>query len=106
MIGDEIDVGIGAGEPHREPFLAIATIAASHYPLGNLVRHLVFKPATASSKDIGSTGTDLLSQLTQRRLARSFAGIDAALRHLPFRQPRRHPNAVTDKGEVVAVELA
>ena len=104
MLGGEIDVGVRAGKPHRKPFLAIAAILAAHHPLGNLVRHNVMQPATAFPKDIGPVGPDLLSQLAQRRLDRSFSNIDAALRHLPLRQPRRHPNAVTDKGEVVAVE--
>jgi len=37
-------------------------------------------------------------------LAGGFAGINAALRHLPLRQPRRHPDAVTNEGQAVAAE--
>ena len=104
MLGGEIDVGIGAGEPHRKPFLAIPTIQPAHHPVSNLVRHLVVKPASALGKDHGSTSADLLFQLTQDRLARGFANIDAALRHLPLRQPRRHADTAADKGQAVAVE--
>jgi hypothetical protein len=104
VIGGEIDIGLHAGEPHREPFLAIAAIAPTHYPLGNLFRHIVIKPATAFPKDIGSVGADLRLQLTQRRPARGFASIDAALRHLPLRQPRRHADAVANEDSAVATE--
>ena len=93
-----------AGEPHREPFLAIAAILPSHHTVGNFVRHLEIKPAPAPRKDIGSVGADLLLQLTQRRPARGFAGVDAALRHLPLRQPSRHADATTDEHEIIAAE--
>src|SRR5262249_55061768 len=69
MLGGEVDVSICAGEPHRKPFLPIATIPPAHYPLGNLVRKIMVKPAAALGKKIGVAGADLLSQLTQRRLA-------------------------------------
>ena len=104
MLGGEIDVGIGAGEPHRKQFLAIPTIPPAHHPVSNLVRHLVVKPASALGKDHGSTSADLLFQLTQDRLAPGFANIDAALRHLPLRQPRRHADTAADEGQAVAVE--
>src|SRR6516165_11405988 len=104
MLGGEVDVGIGAGEPHRQPFLAIAAILPGHNPVGNLIGHIMTKPAAALGKDIGSIGTDLLSQLTQRCLDRSFADIAAALWHLPLRQPRRHPNAVANENQAVVVE--
>jgi len=61
MLGGEIDVGVRAGKPHREPLLAIAPISPSHHPLGNLIRHNVMQPATAFPKDIGPVGPDLLS---------------------------------------------
>jgi hypothetical protein len=83
MLGGEVDVGIGSGEPHRKPFLAIATISHAHYSLGNLARHIVVKPALALSKDLNSVSADLLFQLTRRRLVR----------------PRRHPDATTDEHE-------
>src|SRR6516162_8864947 len=104
MLGGEIDVGVRAGKPHRKPLLTIASISPSHHPLGDLVRHNMMQPAPAFPKDIGSVSADLLAQLTQRRLARSFASIDAALRHLPFRQPGRHPDTVADERETVSVE--
>jgi hypothetical protein len=62
------------------------------------VHYIVMKPAAALGEDIGSVGADLFSQLTQRRLARGFARVNAALWHLPLRQPRRHPDAVTNEG--------
>jgi len=68
MLGGEVDVGVGASEPHRQPFLVIPAITAAHYPLGNLLRYIVIKPAAAFGKDVGLTGADLLSQLTQCRL--------------------------------------
>jgi hypothetical protein len=61
-------------------------------------------PTTALAENLGLVGADLLSQLTQRRLARGFARINAALWHLPLRQPRRHPDAVADEHETVAAE--
>ena len=75
MLGGEVDVAVGASEPHRKPFLAIPAITPAHYPLGNLLRYIVIKPAAAFGKDVGSTGADLLSQLTQCRLTWGFAGI-------------------------------
>ena len=104
MLGGEVDVGIRAGEPHRKPFLAIAAIPAAHYPMGDLVRHIVVKPAAALRKEIGLAGPDLLSELSQRCLARSFSRIDAALRHLPPRESLRHPNPVADEHEAVGAE--
>ena len=104
VIGGEIDIGLHAGEPHREPFLAIAAIAPTHYPLGNLVRHIVIIPATAPGEDIGSAGADLLPQLAQRRLARGFTRINAALRHLPLRQPGWHAETAADEDEIVTTE--
>jgi hypothetical protein len=87
-----------SASPHRKPFLAVSAITPAHYSLGNLLRYVVIKPAAAFGKDVGSTGADLLSQLTQCRLTWSFVSIDAALRHLPPRQPRRHADAVIDEG--------
>src|SRR5215469_11715531 len=59
MLGGEIDVGNGTGEPHRKPFLAIATILPAHHSGGNLVRYNVMQPATAFRKDIGPGGIQM-----------------------------------------------
>ena len=64
-----VDVSVHAGEPHREPFLAIAAIAGAHHHLGNLVRHIVMKPATALGENLDPVTADLLFQFAQRRLA-------------------------------------
>lgn len=64
-----VDVSVHAGEPHREPFLAIAAIAGAHHHLGNLVRHIVMKPATALGENLDPVRADLLFQFAQRRLA-------------------------------------
>src|SRR6516165_3037565 len=50
-LGGEVDVGVGASEPHREPFLAIPAITPAHYPFGDLLRHIMMKPATAFGED-------------------------------------------------------
>ncbi len=54
-------------------------------------------PAGGFGEDFGLVGAGLFVQLAQRRLARGFAGVDAALRHLPRRQPGRHVNAPADE---------
>jgi hypothetical protein len=59
--------------------------------LGNLVRYIVIKSDPAFGKDFGSVGPDLLSQLAERRLHRSFSNIDAALWHLPAGMRTRWP---------------
>jgi hypothetical protein len=62
------------------------------------------KPGTALSQDVGAASADLPSQLTQRRLARGFTPIDAALWHLPLRHARWHTDPVADEHETVATE--
>src|SRR5882724_3646144 len=104
MLRGEVDVSIRAGEPHREPFLAVPAISAAHYSTGNLLGHIVMKPATARGKDIGSASADLPPQLTQRCLARGFIRINAALRHLPLRHARWHANSASDEGQAFAIE--
>ena len=102
--GGELDVCIHASEAHREPFLAIATIAPADYALGDLGRHIVMKPVPTLGQDLDPVGADLLLQLAQRCFVRGFASIDAALRHLPFGQARWHLDAATDEDQAIAVE--
>jgi hypothetical protein len=52
--------------PVSKPFLAIAAIPAAHHGLGDLVRHLVVKPASALGEDHRSVGANFRPQLAQR----------------------------------------
>src|SRR5262249_5099359 len=54
---------------------------------------VVMQPTLSLGEDFGFAGADLLLQLAESRLARALARIDAALRHLPRRKPRRHGDA-------------
>ena len=91
MLGGEIDVGIRAGESHRESFLALPAIPPAHYPLGDLVRHIVVKPATALGEDLSLLGADLLSQFAHCRLARGFTRINTAHGRRGVSQPLPRP---------------
>src|SRR5262250_1179189 len=44
MRGGEVDLGIPAGEAHREPFLALAAIAAAPHLAAQLFRQVVEEP--------------------------------------------------------------
>jgi hypothetical protein len=104
MLGGEVDVRVRAGEPHREPFLAIATVPVAHHPMGNLVRDIVMKPNTTFRQNFCLAGANLLLQLAPYRLSRGLAGIYAALRHLPQGEAWRHVDAASNEDQVPTVE--
>ena len=62
------------------------------------------QPAARLSQDLGLVGADLFLQLAERGLARGFARIDAALRHLPGGKACRHVDAAPDESQTGRVE--
>ncbi len=96
MLRGQVDVRVAPGKPHQKPFLPLAAKAATPYPAGELRRKVVGHPAAALGDDLGLAGADFLFELAHRRLARRFAPVDPALRHLPSRC-RRQVGAAGDK---------
>src|SRR5579864_1056283 len=94
----EIHVLVAAGEAHGEPLLNLAAIASPPKVAGRFTRYFVSQPAAALRENIRLVGSDLLLKLAQCRLARRFAVVDAALRHLPvladYVDPSRDEDAV------------
>src|SRR6266446_8377479 len=75
VLGCEVDIAVLAGEAHREPFLALAAIAAAPHPAElhpQLFGHVVMQPAAALAEDLGLVGADLLLELAQGRPARGL----------------------------------
>jgi hypothetical protein len=66
------------------------------------VRHVIGEPARAFRQDLRLVGAGFFFELAQRRLARTFALVDAALRHLPV--VAGGVDAPADEHQVAAVE--
>src|SRR6185369_10082126 len=79
----EIDLTVTAGEARGEPLLRLAAIAPAPRLPDELFRQIVTVPFRRFRDDGCGADRGFLRKLAQRRIARIFALIDAALRHLP-----------------------
>jgi hypothetical protein len=104
MFVSQVNIGIFANKAHREPDLLLAAIPAAPHAAGDFDRQIVTVQDLALGDDLGFAGADFLAELAPRRLARRLAGVDAALRHLPCRQPRRHVDAAAGENQPRAVD--
>ena len=79
----DIDVGIGAGETQRDPFLALAAITAVQRDAEQVLRQVVGQPLVHLAQKFGLVGAGLFLQFAKACFAGRFAIVDSALRHLP-----------------------
>src|SRR6185312_15457779 len=79
----DVDFGVLAGEAHREPFLALAAIAALPGTPGDRARDVVDQPVADFGELLHRPHAGLHVELAAGGIPGVFAGIDAALRHLP-----------------------
>jgi len=78
-----VDLGVLAGESHREPFLALAAIAPFPGAPGHGARNVVDQPVTDLGALFDRADVGFFIELALGSVPGVLAGIDAALRHLP-----------------------
>src|SRR6476620_5109133 len=79
-----VDLVVAAGEPQREPFLALAAEPGKAMRRRSVIgRELICGPI-GLAEIFGADRPGLLPEFTHDGIARVLAGVDAALRHLPF----------------------
>jgi hypothetical protein len=103
----DIDFAIVPGKAHRKPFLHLAAIFALPGLADQLAWNVVAQPFGDFAEALDRADIGFLTQLAQRGRPRVFAGIDAALRHLPgmFEVNVLRPvDAPADKRASVAIE--
>src|SRR5436309_8475084 len=79
----DVDLGVAAGEPQRVPFLPLAAIAALPGAPGDDAGDVVDQPVRHLAELLDRPDAGLLIEFALRRRPGVFAGVDAALRHLP-----------------------
>ena len=79
----DVDLAFVAGEAQQEPLLDLSAITAAPAP-ERAFRQVVAQPFRRFVEERRRHNAGLLAQLAQGGLARLFAGVEAALRHLPF----------------------
>jgi hypothetical protein len=79
----EIDLALRAPEAQRKPFLLLAAVAALQGEADEVRRQVIGQPFGMLAQHFCIARADFLFELAQGGGARVFAGIDAALRHLP-----------------------
>ena len=98
----DIDLVLRAGEAQREPFLLLAAIFALPGLADDFARNVVGEPVRDFAETLDRADIGLFAQFAQRRRPWLFAGIDAALRHLPGMgevDMFRPADAAADEGE-------
>src|SRR6185312_1101912 len=103
----DVDLAVLAGEAQRVPLLALAAILAVPGLAGDLGRDVVAEPLLAAAELLDRADIGLLIELALGCRPGLLAGIDAALRHLPYmhRVDVLGPvEAASDEDEAVAVE--
>ena len=85
MLGRDVDLIVAAGEAHQHPFLPLTAIFAFPDLADQFVRQIVIGPVSGLGHDLDRVGRQagFLAQFADRGFQRGFAGVDAALRHLP-----------------------
>src|SRR5262245_53432751 len=77
------DLIVLAGETHGEPFLALAAIAAFPGAPGDRAGNIVDQPVVDFAELLDRADAGLLIELARGGFPDVFAGVHAALRHLP-----------------------
>src|SRR5580704_9253556 len=103
----DVDFALRPCEAEREPLLRLAAILAAPGLPDEIARNVVFEPFANFAESFDGMDVGFLAQLPQRRRPWLFAGIDAALRHLPRMgqiDVLRTVDTAADKGVPGAVE--
>src|ERR1700733_5031898 len=79
----DVDLALHAGESQRVPFLGLAAVFAAPGLPDDVARDVVGQPVLDLAEALDRADVCFLVELAQRRRPGVFAGIDAALRHLP-----------------------
>src|SRR5580700_8908049 len=81
--GRDVDLAIITGEAQCKPLLGLAAVFAAPGPADDFARDVVGEPVRDFTEPLDRTDAGLLVEFAQARRPWVFAGIDAALRHLP-----------------------
>ena len=103
----DVDLALLAGEAQRVPLLTLAAVLAVPGLADDFARNVVAEPFLAAAELLDRADIGLLLELALGCRPGPLAGIDAALRHLPYmhRVDVLGPvEAATDEDEAVAVE--
>ena len=103
----DIDFAFGAGEAHRKPFLRLTAVFAFPGLADDLARNVVAEPIRDLGNAFHRADVGFFAQLAQSGRPWLFAGIDAALRHLPSVREidvLGPADAAADEGAAVAIE--
>src|SRR4051812_47073914 len=79
----DVDLGILAGEAHREPFLPLSAVAALPGASGHGARNIIDQPVRYFAELLDRLDAGFFIELALRRFPGVLTRIDAALRHLP-----------------------
>src|ERR1700733_1131282 len=103
----DVDLIFCADKAHREPLLRLAAIFALPGLTDEVARNVVFEPVRDLADALDGADIGFFAQLALRRRPGLFAGIDAALRHLPDMgevDMFRAADSPADEGKPIAIE--